>query len=31
MALVSSAARDYLDVFLYVKDVLDQLLVEETD
>jgi hypothetical protein len=31
MTLVSSAARNDLDVFLYVKDVLDQLLAGETD
>ena len=31
MALVSSAARNDLDVFLYVKDVLDRLLAGETD
>jgi transposase len=31
MSLVSSAARNDLDVFLYVKDVLDRLLAGETD
>jgi hypothetical protein len=31
MTLVSSAARSDLDVFLYVKDVLDRLLAGETD
>jgi hypothetical protein len=31
MTLVSSAARNDLDVFLYVKDVLDRLLAGETD
>jgi len=29
--LVSSALRSYLDIWLYVKDVLDQLLVGRTD
>jgi transposase len=31
MSLVSSAARNDLDIFLYVKDVLDRLLAGETD
>jgi hypothetical protein len=31
MSLVSSAARNDLDVFLYVKDVLDRLLAGEAD
>ena len=31
MSLVSSAARNDLDVFAYVKDVLDRLLAGETD
>ncbi len=31
MSLVSSAARNDLDVLLYVKDVLDRLLARETD
>jgi len=31
MSLVSSAARNDLDVFIYVKDVLDRLLAGETD
>jgi len=31
MSLVSSAARNDLDVFLYVKDVLDRLLAGETN
>jgi len=31
MSLVSSAHRNDLDVFVYVKDVLDRLLAGETD